>query len=206
MVLIKFGKEGSLNQVIGLLDFSRNLIIDSKSGSEEFNLIIKSIKEIKPYRNIFPFLMVRADEVDVILGNSIWVLEQTLENENIEDSMKVIYNNSIGLMKEVKEIILSKKNKYKPKIIGGRKYSPQLEKFYKSNLNSLFIFSSGIEPSHGLIAPKKGDEWKLVSYVEANPKENIEEPEEDYLIIENNSFVKYALAVSDFNQLAFLKE
>jgi len=206
MILLKFEKKSSIKQVLDVLDFSRNLILNANSTSKEFDLIIQSIKDVVPYKNIFPYLMVRPNEVDVILGNAIWVLEDVVKKEKIDAKTKQMYINSIGLMKEVKQIVLDKQNQDKPKRDKGRIFFPELEKFYKSNLNKLFVFSTNYEETVGLITPKKDDIWKLISYIEANPMENIEEAEEDTLIIEDIVGTKFALPVSEFNQLAFLKD
>jgi len=110
LTTLKFKNKEQAETITGILDFGVNLINpkDIKKLNKEMYEFALKLKNELIYQQDEEVVYLRDEEVLFVIDNTIWILTQELkEKEN------VVYSNSIGLMKQLMELINSKKEEVK---------------------------------------------------------------------------------------------
>lgn len=204
MVTLRFKNEDQANAVVGVIEYSLKLIDpkEIKKISKEMYEYALNLKTDLVYQQDNEILYIKDDEVSFLFDNAVWILTQ-----EIKKKPNSIFSNSIGLMKEILNLIKSKQ-KSKFTIKGGRKFIPELLEFYNENKEKEFLikedfkFEFTIDMPKGLVFPKEQEVWIVLEYIPFNSEE-AEEPVEDMLLLVNKlTNKKCEIPVSEFDKIS----
>jgi len=110
LTTLKFKNKEQADTIAGILDFGVNLINPKdikKLNKEMYEYALKLTNELI-YQQDDEVIYLRDEEVLFVLDNTIWIL-----NQELKEKKNPVYLNSIGLMKQLIELINSKKEEVK---------------------------------------------------------------------------------------------
>ena len=206
MITLKFKNEDQANAVVGVIEYSLKLIEpkEIKKISKEMYEYALNLKQDLVYQQDNEVLYIKDDEVSFLFDNAIWILTQ-----EIKKKPNTIYSNSIGLMKQILDLIKSK-NKDRFTIKDGRKFIPELLEFYNQNKNKEFLIKEdfkiefSIDMPKGLVFPKEQEVWIVIDYNPYNGPQEEEAIEDTLLLINKLTNKKCELPVSEFDKISEL--
>jgi len=214
MIILRFKNKEQSKTIAGILDFSINLIEPKsiKKLNKEMYEYALYLKKDLIYQIDEEIMYIKEDEVLFVLDNAIWILEQEIKEKPNE-----VYFNSVGLMKQLKNLILDKKkseDEKRFKIDGNRKFDPELEKKYLKNMNKEFlinqdyIFPFDLDiPKHKIpIMPKKDEIWILTDYRKGDLFDGEDIIEDSVVIVNKLTNKKCEIFCSEFDKMSELND
>ena len=212
MIVLKFKNKQQADTIGGILDFSLNLIDpkEIKKLNKEMYEYTLELKNNLIYQKDNEVMYLKEEETLFVVDNAIWILSQEVKSKPNE-----VYSNSIGLLKQLKNLIIDKKIKDEEKrftIDGNRKYDKELEKILKKNIDEEFLinqdyifpFDLDIPKNKIPVMPKQNEIWILTEYKHGDLFDTTEVVEDSVIITNKLTNKRCEVFCSEFDKLSEL--